>query len=116
MYPPWLPFYSEDRDVDDCLAYDEQGPIRFNPELESSAQHILKIRDRGGVFHLALPSSNVTNMLAQDEGVFLSSVPREEDVWEPVRLPVADVGTAFRLGVDIVRKCNRGRVRYDDHF
>ena len=146
MYPKWRPFFREDRDVDDYTSYGLWGPIRFNPELESSVEHILQaIRDRGGVIHLAFLrrrlftkfdatcislmqdgdpryhvelwfGENVTNMVVNSEGVFLSSLPREEGVWELVRLPVTDVGLAFRLGVDIVRKCNRAKVHYDDHF
>ena len=54
MYPKWRPFFREDRDVDDYTSYGEYGPIRFNPELESSVEHILQaILDRGGVIHLA---------------------------------------------------------------
>ena len=144
MYPKWRPFYREDRNVDDYVAYDEQGPIRFNPDLESSvdSEHILKeIRNQGRVIHLAFLrrklltkfdatcislmqdgdpryhaelwfGENVTNIVVQGEGVILYSLPWEESVWELVCLPVTDVGLAFRLGVDIVRKCNRAGVRY----
>ena len=34
--------------MDNYTAYDERGLVRFNQELESSVEHILKaIRDRG---------------------------------------------------------------------
>ena len=33
-----------------------------------------------------------------------------------VSLPVLDTDLALRLAVDIVRKCNKSHVVYNDHF
>jgi len=124
----------------------DQSYAKFNPELESAVRHMEgAILDRGGVIQVAfakLPlfeqfdatcvslmqdgnpmyhaevwfGENVVQIGAGQRGIDLYSLPRKDGLWEVVRLPFADPCLAFRLAVDIVRRCHKEDVCYDDHL
>lgn len=126
-------------------SYDE-GYAVFSPKLESTVRHLVQaIKDRGDTIHIAfikIPlfkqfdstcvslmqggdptyhaevwfGENVVQLGATSSGVALYSLPRQDSVWEIVKLPFKDTELAFRLCVDIVRSCNRKGIHYQEHF
>ena len=57
---------------------------------------------------------HVTTMAVGDYGVLMTQSPLNYGRWELVPLPFTNVPLAFRIGVDIVLKCNREDVCYND--
>lgn len=59
---------------------------------------------------------HVTSLAAGSElGVKMVQSPMNYGRWELVSLPFTDVALAFRIGVDIVNKCNEKNIRYNDN-
>jgi hypothetical protein len=118
----------------------------FTPDLESAVRRLARaFLDRGGAIHVAftrLPmfrqfdatcvslaqgwdplyhaevwfGEDVVQLGASSRGVNLYSLPRQDGVWEVVRLPFTDPELALRIGVDTVRGCQKGGVQYGEHL
>ena len=59
---------------------------------------------------------HVTSLAAGTElGIRMVESPLNYGRWELVSLPFTDVALAFRIGVDIVNKCDKQRIHYNDN-